>query len=155
MPQQTAIGQPYQMVPRPSELQGMQNPYINGQQTGSPFADPRGQQQTGGFQPLQPQNTGYQAQFQPSLQPQQTGINSILAPALQPQQTGVNGFSRPGFGQAPPPIPPMPSMPSQPAAAPLLAQKTGPAPPVRFGTPAANKLVPQRTGRANLASASE
>ena len=155
MPQQTAIGQQYQMVPRPSELQGMQNPYINGQQTGSPFADPRGQLQTGGFQPLQAQNTGYQAQFQPSLQPQQTGINSMLPPALQPQQTGVNGISRPGFAQTPPPMPPMPSMPSQPAAAPLLPQKTGPAPPVRFGTPAANKLVPQRTGRANLASASE
>lgn len=155
MAQQTGFGQQYQMAPRQSELQGMQNPYINGQQTGSPFADPRGQQQIGGFQPLQPQNTGYQPQFQPSLQPQQTGINSILPPALQPQQTGVNGFSGPSFGQAPPPMPPMPSMPSQPAAAPLLPQKTGPAPPVRFGTPAANKLVPQRTGRANLASASE
>lgn len=153
MPQQTATGQQYQMVPRPPELQGMQNPYINGQQTGSPFADPRGQQQTGGFQPLQAQNTGYQTQFQPSLQTQQTGINSLLAPALQPQQTGVNGFSRPNFGQAPPPMPPVPSMPSLPAATPLLPQKTGPAPPVRFGTPAANKLVPQRTGRANLASA--
>ena len=145
MPQQTAFGQQYQMVPRQSELQGMQNPYINGQQTGSPFADPRGQQQTGGFQPLQPQ-------FQPSLQPQQTGINSMLPPALQPQQTGVNGFFRPSFGQAPPA---MPSMLSLPATAPLLPQKTGPAPPVRFGTPAANKLVSQRTGRANLASASE
>ncbi len=155
VPQQTAFGQQYQMVPRPSDLQGMQNPYINGQQTGSPFADPRGQQQTGGFQPLQPQNTAYQSQFQPSLQPQQTGINSMLPPALQPQQTGVNGFSRPSFVQAPPPVPQMPSMPSQPPAAPLLPQKTGPAPPVRFGTPAANKLVPQRTGRANLASASE
>ena len=156
IPQQTAFGQQYQMVPRLPEVQGMQNPYINGQQTGSPFADPRGQQQTGGFQPLQPQNTAYQAQFQPSLQPQQTGINSILPPALQPQQTGVNGFSRPNISQAPPPpMPPMPSMPSQPPAAPLLPQKTGPAPPVRFGTPAANKLIPQRTGRANLASASE
>ncbi len=155
VPQQTAFGQQYQMVPRPPDLQGMQNPYINGQQTGSPFADPRGQQQAGGFQPLQPQNTAYQSQFQPSLQPQQTGINSMLPPALQPQQTGVNGFSRPSFGQAPPPVPQMPSMPSQPPAAPLLPQKTGPAPPVRFGTPAANKLVPQRTGRANLASASE
>lgn len=155
MPQQTAFGQQYQMVPQQSELQGMQNPYINGQQTGSPFADPRGQQQTGGFQPLQAQNTGYQPQFQPSFQPQQTGINSILPPALQPQQAGVNGFSRPSFSQAPPPMPRMSSMPSELAPAPLLPQKTGPAPPVRFGTPAANKLVPQRTGRANLASASE
>ena len=154
IPPQTAFGQQYQVAPRPTDLQGMQNPYINGQQTGSPFADPRGQQQIGGFQLLQPQNTGYQAQFQPSLQPQQTGINSMLPPALQPQQTGVNGFPRPSFGQAPPPMPPMPSVLSQPTAAPLLPQKTGPAPPVRFGTPAANRLVPQRTGRANLASAS-
>ena len=158
LPQQTGFGQQYQMVPRPPEVQAMQNPYINGQQTGSPFADPRGQQQTGGFQPLQAQNTAFQPQFQSSLQPQQTGINSILSPALQPQRTGVNGFSMPNFGQAAPPAPQMPSMPpmpSQPPAAPLLPQKTGPAPPVRFGTPAANKLVPQRTGRANLASASE
>lgn len=158
IPQQTGFGQQYQMVPRPPEVQGMQNPYINGQQTGSPFADPRGQQPTGGFQPLQAQNTAFQSQFQPSLQPQQTGINSMLPPALQPQQTGFNEFSRPSFGQTPPPMPQMPSMPSvpsQPAAAPLLPQKTGPAPPVRFGNPAANKLVPQRTGRANLASASE
>ena len=146
MPQQTGFGQQYQMV---------QNPYINGQQTGSPFADPRGQQQSGGFQPLQPQHTAYQSPFQPSLQAQQTGLNSRLPPALQPQQTGVNGFPGPSFGQAPPPVPQMPAMPSQPAAAPLMPQKTGPAPPVRFGTPAANKLIPQRTGRANLASASE
>ena len=156
IPQQTGFGQQYPMAPRPPDLQAMQNPYINGQQTGSPFADPRGQQQTGGFQPLQAQNTAYQAQFQPiPLQPQQTGINSVLPPALQPQATGVNGFARPNFGQAPPPVPPMPSIAPQPPAAPLLPQKTGPAPPVRFGTPAANKLVPQRTGRANLASASK
>lgn len=156
MSQQTGFGQQY---PQQSGLQGMQNPYINGQQTGSPFADPRSQQQIGGFQALQPQNTGYQTQFQPALQPQQTGINSMLPPALQPQSTGINGFSRPGFGQPPAPLPPMPQMPPMPhelpAAAPLLPQKTGPAPPVRFGTPAANKLVPQRTGRANLAAASE
>ncbi len=152
VPQPTGFGQQF---PQQSGLQNMQNPYVNGQQAGSPFADPRTQQQTGGFQPLQPQNTGYQPQFQPSLQPQPTGINSVLPPALQPQQTGANGFSRPSFGQPPPPMPPMPPMPQQqPAAAPLLPQKTGPAPPVRFGT-APNKLVPQKTGRANLAAASK
>ena len=149
VPQQTGFGQQF---PQQPGLQNMQNPYVNGQQAGSPFADPRTQQQTGGFQPLQPQSTGYQPQFQPSLQPQQTGINSVLPPALQPQQTGVNGFSRPSFGQPPPPMPPMPQQ--QPAAAPLLPQKTGPAPPVRFGT-TPNKLVPQKTGRANLAAASK
>ena len=137
-----------------------QNPYVNGQQAGSPFADPRLQHQQTGFQTLQSQNTGYQPQFQPSLQPQQTGINSMLPPALQPQQTGLqngNSYSRPGFGHAPPPIPPMPPMSQQqPAAAPLQPQKTGPAPPVRFGTPAANKLMPQPTGRkANLSAASK
>jgi len=155
MPQPTGFGpQLNQMTPQQSGLQAMQNPYVNGQQRGSPFADPRGQQQIGGFQQLQPQNTGFQPQYQQS---QQTGINSMLPPALQPQPTGVDGFSRPGFGQPPPPpVPPMPPMPQQqPPAAPLQAQKTGPAPPVRFGTPAANKLVPQRTGRANLASASK
>lgn len=154
LPQQTGFGQQMNQVsPQQSGFQGLQNPYVNGQQAGSPFADPRGQQQTSGVQHLQPQMTGFQPQYQ---QPQQTGINSILPPALQPQPTGINGFSRPGFGQPPPPIPPMPPMPQQqPALAPLQAQKTGPAPPVRFGTPAANKLVPQRTGRANLAAASE
>ena len=152
VPQQTGFGQQFQQQPG---LQNLQNPYVNGQQAGSPFADPRIQQQTGGFQPLQPQNTGYQTQFQPTLQPQQTGINSVLPPALQPQQTGANGYSRPSLGQPPPPMPPMPPMPQQqPAAAPLLPQKTGPAPPVRFGT-TANKLVPQKTGRANLAAASK
>lgn len=151
MPQQTGFGQQqFQM-----SNQQLQNPYVNGQQQGSPFADPRGQQQPGGFLSLQPQNTGYQPQFQP-LQPQQTGINSMLAPALQPQNTGVNGYSRPGFGQPPPPVPPLPPMPQQPTAAPLQPQKTGPAPPVRFGTPAANKLTPQPTGRkANLSAASK
>lgn len=154
MPQPTGFAQPFnQMGPQQISLQNMQNPYVNGQQAGSPFADPRGQQQPNGLQPLQPQMTGFQAQYQ---QPQQTGINSMLPPALQPQPTGVNGFSRPGFGQPPPPVPPMPPMPQQqPAPAPLIPQKTGPAPPVRFGTPAAPKLVPQRTGRANLAAASK
>ena len=151
-PQQTGFGQQFMPSQQPG-LQNIQNPYINGAQAGSPFADPRGQHQTPGF--LQPQITGYQPQFQPSLQPQQTGLNSILPPALQPQQTGVNGFSRPAFGQPPPPMPPMPPMPQhQPAAAPLQPQKTGPAPPVRFGT-APNKLVPQKTGRANLSAASK
>ena len=152
LPQQTGFGQQF---PQTLGLQNMQNPYINGQQAGSPFADPRGQQHTGGFQPLQSQNTGYQQQLQPSMQPQQTGINSVLAPALQPQSTGLNGYSRPGFGQPPPPMPPMPPMSQQqPAAAPLMPQKTGPAPPVRFGT-TSNKLVAQKTGRANLAAASK
>ena len=139
----------------PQQTGYTQNPYVNGQMMGSPFADPRLQPQQTGYQTVQPQYTGFQ------LQPQQTGINSMLPLALQPQQTGmgVNGFQpQTGFAQSPPPVPPVPSLPQQqqPSAAPLQPQKTGPAPPVRFGTQAANKLVPQPTGKkANLSNASE
>ena len=154
-PQQTGYGQQFQSVQQPN-FPNPQQPFINGHQPGSPFADPRPQQQVGGFQSLVSQPTGFQPQFQ-SLQPQQTGsINSMLPPALQPQNTGVNGFGgRPGFGQPPTPMPPMPSMPSQPTATPLIPQKTGPAPSVKFGVQPANKLMPQPTGRkANLSQAS-
>lgn len=158
VPQQTGYGQQFQSPQQPS-FPNQQQPFINGQQTGSPFADPRPQQQqTGGFQSMVPQPTGFQPQYQSSLQPQQTGsINAFLPPALQPQNTDPNGFgARPGFGQPPPPVPPMPSLPSQPIAAALIPQKTGPAPPVRFGTQPANKLMPQPTGRkANLSQASK
>ena len=152
-PQQTGYGQQFQISPQPTNYQSQQ-PYINGQQTGSPFADPRSQQQTGGFQSMAPQPTGFQTPFQSSIQPQQTGsINSMLPPALQPQRTGMNGSA---FGQPPPPMPAMPPMSQQPTAAPLQPQKTGPAPPVRFGTQSANKLMPQPTGRrANLSQASK
>ncbi|KAI1214026.1 uncharacterized protein F4807DRAFT_406395 [Annulohypoxylon truncatum] len=123
-------------------------------QTQSPFSDPRPQQ----FSPIQNQPTGFPGGFQPA-QPypqQQGGVNSFLPPALEPQRTGMppmqpqpTGFG--GFGQgfntgmnntaA-----------QQPPAAPLQPQKTGPAPPVRFGV--ADKIVPQPTGRrANLAQA--
>ncbi|KAI9714180.1 MAG: cytoskeletal protein binding protein [Chrysothrix sp. TS-e1954] len=136
----------------------LQQPFINGQQTGSPFADPPRQP----FQPLQPQQTGYNnfASPQPQM-PQQTGINSFLQPALQPQPTGFGNsqsFGINGFGpqhqnnlQSPPPVPPLPQQ--QTGLQPLRAQKTGPPPPVRFGSQAAQKLTPQPTGRANLANA--
>ena len=156
-PQQTGYGQPIQLSPQPTNFQN-QHSYINGQQTSSPFADPRPQQQQQqppSFQPLAPQPTGFQTQFQP---PQQTGsINAFLPPALQPQPTGMNGSS---FGnQTPPSMSQLPQQQQQqpPAAAPLQPQKTGPAPPVSFGTQtAANKLMPQPTGRrANLSQASK
>ena len=155
-PQQNGFGQQpqfQQLQPQQTGFQGFQNPppFLNGQQTGSPFADPRPQT---GYQSLQPQQTGYQPQFQNA---QRTGsINSFLQPALQPQPTGLNGFQpRPGFGQPPPPVPPIPQQQPAPPA-PLQPQKTGPAPPVSFGAPAANKLTPQPTGRkANLSQASE
>ena len=124
--------------------------YLNSQQTGSPFVDPRSPQQQGGYQPSP-------TPFYNPLLPQQPGsINSVLSPALQPQQTGVNGFSRPGFGQIQPPPPP-PPIPQLPTLAPLQPQKTGPPPPVRFGvTGEAKKLLPQPTGRkANLSQASK
>ena len=174
-PQQTGFGPQAQnfgqftggLQPRSTGFQqpAFQNPYVIGQQQGSPFADPRGPKPQ--FQPsLQPQNTRFQPQFtgftssyQPSpapLQPTQTGVNSMLPPALQPQNTAVvNGFSRPSFSQETS-VPPVPPIPQMPAATPLQPQKTGPAPPVRFGTQPASKLVPQATGRkANLSAASE
>ncbi|KAL8913660.1 MAG: hypothetical protein Q9172_007240 [Xanthocarpia lactea] len=160
-PQPTGYGQQTQFQPlQPQQtgfqgFQGFQNPqpFINGQQTGSPFADPRAPT---GFQPLQPQQTGYQGQLPNNFPSQRTGsVNSYLPPALQPQNTGVNGFQNPSFGsgQPPPPLPPIPQQHQGPAA-PLIAQKTGPAPPVSFGAPAANALKPQPTGkRANLSQA--
>lgn len=166
MPQQTGFGQFNgqqqnsfgQMQPQQTGF-GQQQ-FMNGNnQGGGPFSDPRGQQ----FSPIQQQPTGFQSSFQPQQQfPQQTGVNSFLPPALQPQKTaamqpqptGMNGFSQ-GFGQQQ--APPMPPMPQQQTIQPLVPQKTGPPPPVRFGvTGDTKKLMPQATGRrANLAHASK
>ena len=137
--------------------------FVYGQQlTGSPFADSQ-------RAPFQAQPTGFeQPSFSAvSLVPQPTGINAFLPPALQPEQTGMNGNSNRPTTQGG--IPPIPSIPQQSqqqlsqqqpiAAAPLIPQKTGPAPPVRFGVTGgagAKKLAPQPTGRrANLSQASE
>ncbi|KAI9761943.1 MAG: Protein OS-9 [Chaenotheca gracillima] len=126
--------------------------YPNG--TGSPFANPGQQQQpNGGFQPLQSQ--GGSQQFSPSSyqQPVQTGgINAGLPPPIQPQSTGFGGFGQ-NYGPSPPPPPP--PIPQQNTVAPLQPQKTGPAPPIRFGVTAdTKKLTPQPTGRrANLSQA--
>lgn len=173
MPQQTGFGQP---MPQQqfSNYPQQQQPYINGNQAGSPFADPR--------PPFQPQPTGF-GSFNQSPAPQQPmqtgGINSVLPPALQPQptgfqpqsqfgqqqqaqqlqaqHTGVNGYGgQQPFNQAPPPVPPLPPMPTQQTPPPLIPQKTGPAPPVRFGVAEPKKLTPQLTGRrANLSQASK
>lgn len=159
--QPTAYGQqPHfqALQPQQTGFQGFQNPqpFINGQQAGSPFADPR---PPSGFQPLQAQQTGYQAQFPiNNFSAQRTAsVNSYLQPALQPQNTGINGFQSPFSTASQPPPPPVPPMPQQhQAPAPLQPQKTGPAPPVSFGAPVANKLLPQPTGRrANLSQASK
>ncbi len=161
LPQQTGFGQ----QPQQPQIAPQQQPFMNGQQTGSPFANPQSVQQTGIFQPLSSQPTGFQQQFQPS-QPQQFQPQSQFQPSqtqfqsLQPQPTGfTNGSfqSRPGFGQSPPPIPPMPPMPAQqPTLQPLQPQNTGPPPPVRFGVVDPKRLIVQPTGRkANLSHASK
>lgn len=131
---------------------GAQQLYLNGQQSGSPFADPRPPPP-----PQQRNMTGFAPQATFSfIVPQPTGsINSVLPPALQPQITGINGFGRLGFGQALPPVPPIPQQQQQ-SMAPLQPQMTGPAPPVRFGVAEAKKLTAQPTGRkANLSQASK
>ncbi|XP_014560070.1 hypothetical protein COCVIDRAFT_90249 [Bipolaris victoriae FI3] len=145
-PMQTGFA-PFQQ-PQPT---GFQQPMATGYQqsphftqgfgNGSPFADPP----MAPFQPLQAQPTGYNS-FQPApLNPQATGVNRFLPPAIVPQPTG--------FGQSPPPVPPMPPMPGMPQAQPLVPQKTGPPPSIKFGVQPAKKLTAQPTGRANLANA--
>ena len=139
-PMQTGFQQPMQTGFQQPMQTGFQPSY---QSNGSPFADPP----RAPFQPMPSQPTGYSS-FQPSpLNPQATGVNRFLPPAIQPQPTS--------FGQSPPPMPPMPPMPSMPTAQPLVPQKTGPAPPIRFGVQPAKKLTPQPTGKASLANASK
>ena len=156
LPQSNQYGQQQGITAQPTGFQ-QSSLYLNGQQTGSPFADPRSPPQQAGFQPIPTSFTAFTPSTFSPLATQQTGsINSVLSPPLQPQSTGINGFSRPGFGQAQVPPPP-PPIPQQQTLAPLQPQKTGPAPPVRFGvTGEAKKLLPQPTGRrANLSQASK
>ncbi len=117
--QPTGLGQ-FGLAPQPTGFQQpqpfgqFQQPYINGNATGSPFADPRPS--------FQPQPTGMP--FQQSPPP--GGINSMLPPAMQPQRTGFaspmqqtqsNGF---GQGQGI-----QPQQTGFPQAQPLQAQSTG------------------------------
>ncbi|KAK3668536.1 cytoskeletal protein binding protein [Elasticomyces elasticus] len=145
LPQQTGFGQAM----------------VNGSSTGSPFADPP-------RMPFQALPSGLQNQFAPQpqqtgfqQQPQQTGFQQQQPNFNISQPTGLNGFGgqQQQYAQQPPP-PPVPQLPPQQTggvfgpAAPLVPQKTGPPPPVRFGVqPAASKLMPQATGRANLGRA--
>ncbi|KAI1459423.1 hypothetical protein F4805DRAFT_455907 [Annulohypoxylon moriforme] len=144
------------MQPQPGFGTGQfMQPQMTGVPQGqSPFSDPRPQQ----FSPIQNQPTGFPGGFQPAQQfpQQQGGVNSFLPPALEPQRTGMppmqpqptgfGGFSQ-GFNNGA-----NNTAVQQPPPAPLQPQKTGPAPPVRFGV--ADKIVPQPTGRrANLAHA--
>ena len=174
-PQQTGFQQQQQQQPQFMNFQPQQQPPMNGNAQGSPFADPRPSYQSS----LAPQQTGYGGYSQQGAPP--GSINSVLPPALQPQPTGFQqphqlGYQQPqhtgyqqaqqtGFGQPPQQNgfnnqnfqpPPMPPVPQQPSIAPLQPQKTGPAPPVRFGVTEAKKLTPQPTGRrANLNQASK
>lgn len=152
------------MQPQATGFMG-QNPYQNGLMPQPTAFTPQSQfgiqqqQQFGG--PMVPQQTGFQGLgSQPTgfsgygqlQQPMQTGINSGLPPALQPQPTGANGFGN--HYPSPPPVPPIPQ---QSTTTPLSPQKTGPAPPIRFGVKpdGPKKLEPQPTGlRANLSQAS-
>ncbi|KAL2444886.1 Actin cytoskeleton-regulatory complex protein sla1 [Exophiala dermatitidis] len=182
----------YGLAPQPTGFQAPRpfsqfgQPYLNGNATGSPFADPRPSfqaQPTGMSYTQGPQPTGINSVLPPALQPQPTGFSSPqpqmngFGQGIQPQPTGFpqsfsipvqpTGFQQPlqpqptGFGQMPqqnslggfqpPPAPPVPQLPT---LAPLQPQKTGPAPPVRFGLTETKKLTPQPTGRrANLANA--
>ncbi|KAH0545030.1 hypothetical protein FGG08_000801 [Glutinoglossum americanum] len=157
--QPTGFGQPFHQLP--PQQTGIQSPqvYVNGQTTGSLFGNQGQQQQTGSFQPVLSQPTGPQSPFPPIPQQQQqtSSINSLLPPALQPQPTGQTNNFGPNSGQGPfrQALQPVPPIPKQPTLAPLQAQKTGPAPPVRFGvTGDMKKLTPQPTGRrANLSQA--
>ena len=128
---------------------------INGAQSAaSPFADP-----TSRYAPGIGSGLANSFTAQPTGYPQQPNFNIS-------QPTGMNGFQPQLPSQLPNPnLPPQQTGgvfgPSQPLGlgaqpAPLLPQKTGPPPPVRFGVkPGEKKLVPQPTGRANLAKASK
>lgn len=85
-PQQTGFLQPgmpngFQAQPtgyQQPQFTQFQQPYLNGNATGSPFADPRSA--------MQPQPTGFGSFQQPNFG--QGGVNSMLPPALTPQRTG-------------------------------------------------------------------
>ncbi|GFP58176.1 actin cytoskeleton-regulatory complex protein sla1 [Trichoderma asperellum] len=133
--------------PQPQGLQqfpqGAPGQFIQPQFTGAPgYVDPSRISQYGG---LQPQPTG----FQPGLTQSPFGsgsINNYLPPALQPQPTGFQSLQ---------PLQPTGGSDGLKPLQPLVPQKTGPPPPVRFGvTPETKKLAPQATGRrANLSQA--
>ncbi|KAL6689805.1 hypothetical protein J3F84DRAFT_391226 [Trichoderma pleuroticola] len=127
----------------PQFPQGAPGPYLQPMLTGAPgYIDPSRISQYGG---LQPQPTG----FQPSLNQSPFGagsINNYLPPPLQPQQTGFQSLQ---------PLQQGTNHELKAPMQPLVPQKTGPPPPVRFGvTPETKKLTPQPTGRrANLSQA--
>jgi len=148
-PQQTGLPPP--LTPMRTGGFPQQNGFQQPQATGFGQAPQQFPQQTGfpqqnGFQQqLQPQQTG----FAPMQQPMQTGFSPIAS--IQPQATGFQPQSQ--FGQSQFGVPQQQQQMQAPA--PLMPQKTGPPPPVRFGVQPSARLTPQQTGRrANLANAS-
>ncbi|KAL7964719.1 hypothetical protein HDV63DRAFT_389505 [Trichoderma sp. SZMC 28014] len=140
--------------PQPQGLQqfpqGVPGQFMQPQFTGAPgYIDPSRIGQYGGLQAqptgFQPQPTGFQPG--PTVSPFGSGsINNYLPPALQPQPTGFQSLQ---------PLQPTGGTDGLKPLQPLVPQKTGPPPPVRFGvTPETKKLAPQATGRrANLSQA--
>ncbi|KAK4178629.1 hypothetical protein QBC36DRAFT_182208 [Triangularia setosa] len=121
---------------------------------------PNGLLGTAPMQPMQMQPTGFVGGGGFGQPPVQQPFATGLPMPLQAQQTGMSvlqpqmtGMGMQGFGGATTgsPVGGGLSAPMQP----LMPQKTGPPPPVRFGVqPDAKKLAPQPTGkRANLAAA--
>ncbi|KAI9769646.1 MAG: cytoskeletal protein binding protein [Geoglossum simile] len=160
LPHPAGFVQPFQQLPH--QQTGIQSPqvFVNGQTARTLFGTINPQQQTSGFQSALPQSPGPQPPFPPISQQQQTrSINTFLPPALQPQHTGPASNFGPHSGQGQLRQDPQPALPlpKQSTLAPLQAQKTGPAPSVRFGVSGDMKrLTPQTTGRrANLSQASK
>ncbi|KAI1002997.1 Actin cytoskeleton-regulatory complex protein [Podosphaera aphanis] len=113
------------------------------------FSDP--QPRVMQLTPIQAQPTGFQTTFSQPQFPQRTGINSFLPLPLQPapvgiQQSEISSSLNPNIS---------PGIQQQNFMMPLVPQKTGPPPPVRFGVTGDRKNpAPQSMGRrANLAQA--
>lgn len=113
----------------------------------SPFSDSNSQL----FLPISPQPLGYQGTFPEHKYNHPTGINSFLPPPLQPTHSlmKANPNLDPSFNSH------LKLNLQQNSISPLVPQKTGPPPPVKFGVSSnQQKLVPQSTGRrANLSLA--
>ncbi|CCU82452.1 Actin cytoskeleton-regulatory complex protein sla1/complex protein sla1 [Blumeria hordei DH14] len=129
----------------------MQQPF-NKRDGASRFAGPNQQ-----FLSASPQQAGFQSPFPHQLLPQTTGMNSFLPSTLQHQNSSTSISIQQPSGFIPSFSPHLTPQFSQNAITPLVPQKTGPPPPVRFGvTGDLKKLTPQPTGRrANLSQASK
>lgn len=139
------------VAPFPASIPHQQQyiyPMMTGTQGASPFADTNA---TVYLPNIQAQQTGFSGPYLPTAQTMPhnfnsgSNLNNFLPQALEPQRTSVPAIQS---GQTGPHIA---------YTQPLQPQKTGPPPPVRFGTlPDTKKLISQQTGRrANLSQASK